>query len=372
MRDIGEVTTEGVRDILNAINAGIYITDRDRKILFWNRQAEKITGYRASAVVKRRCADGILQHNDKDGRPLCSTELCPLERSMATGKPTESPVVVYALSARGVRIPLSTMCAPIHDEEGNVIGGVEIFRDSTQELRDMELARVAQRQMLNFELPQDERISFDLHYAPLAMIGGDFFHVRKVSDDVFAVLLADVAGHGISSALYTALLHSLVDECAGAMDDAAAFLTAVNVRICTRVPNIGFITALAANFDAATHAVRYCCAGHPGPLLQSPSGDVVQLESTHYPLGVQMDSEYENTETKMEKGQRLLAYTDGAVEIRIDKERRLNVAGLISLVEALPPKGGEHRLGTLYGNLIQRSISPIPEDDITLLSCMLL
>ena len=60
--------------LLNSLADGAYITDVDRKILFWNHAAERITGWPAQEVVGRTCHDNLLVHEDKDGHPLCGKE----------------------------------------------------------------------------------------------------------------------------------------------------------------------------------------------------------------------------------------------------------------------------------------------------------
>ena len=71
----------GAREVLDALPDGAYITNLDRKILFWSRAAEKITGWPAGEVTGHTCADNILVHVDKDGHQLCGKEHCPLHRS---------------------------------------------------------------------------------------------------------------------------------------------------------------------------------------------------------------------------------------------------------------------------------------------------
>jgi PAS domain-containing protein len=58
------------RRILDDLPDGVYITDRERRVRYWNHAAERITGYGAEHVVGRRCADNILIHVDADGTPM--------------------------------------------------------------------------------------------------------------------------------------------------------------------------------------------------------------------------------------------------------------------------------------------------------------
>jgi phosphoserine phosphatase RsbU/P len=134
--------------VLNYLNMGVYLTDRDRRILLWNRKAEEITSYPAKDVVGKACHQNVLCHADKDGHPLCSSGFCPLYRSILTSRESKEPVLVFAQSASGKRVPMSVSVAPLHDQEGNVIGGIETFRDETQNVQDLEFSRRIQRNLL--------------------------------------------------------------------------------------------------------------------------------------------------------------------------------------------------------------------------------
>ena len=63
----------GAREILQLLPDGAYICDRDRRIVFWNDAAARITGWTSDHVVGKHCRDNILVHIDKDGHPLCGS-----------------------------------------------------------------------------------------------------------------------------------------------------------------------------------------------------------------------------------------------------------------------------------------------------------
>ncbi len=105
--------------ILSSIADGVFTVDSERHITSFNRAAEKITGVPASKAIGRRCSDVF--HSD-----IC--EGCLLARTMKTGDETiDRPVNI--INSRGERIPISISTAILRDEEGNVLGAVETFRD---------------------------------------------------------------------------------------------------------------------------------------------------------------------------------------------------------------------------------------------------
>ena len=82
--------------ILDSLGDGVYVCDRDRRIVYWSKSAERITGWVPEDVIGRRCLDDVLCHTDKDNHQLCGEEFCPLHRSMVTGTTSNVPLIVFA------------------------------------------------------------------------------------------------------------------------------------------------------------------------------------------------------------------------------------------------------------------------------------
>ena len=116
--------------VLDALFDGVYVVNRKRKIIFWNRGAEAITGYSAAEVAGRSCAEDILNHIDETGRLLCR-DGCPIERTLETGE--EVRAKIYPLHRTGRRFPVMTHIAPIRDDEGDIVAAIEVFRDISNE-----------------------------------------------------------------------------------------------------------------------------------------------------------------------------------------------------------------------------------------------
>lgn len=111
--------------ILDGINEGIYFVDKERKIIFWNQTAEKITGFSRLEVQGTYCFNNILNHKDEEGRNLC-VDGCPLLKTINDGKIREEKV--YLRHKNGNRIFVLIKVAPIYENE-KIIGAVEMFKD---------------------------------------------------------------------------------------------------------------------------------------------------------------------------------------------------------------------------------------------------
>ncbi len=121
--------------VLNSLFDGLYFVDRERRITFWNRTAERLTGYEAREVVGRRCADNILVHVDGEGRNLCEG-LCPVARTLQDGASREADVFLH--HRKGHRIPVAVRIAPLMGSDGQIEGAVEVFNDNSRRLEEVE------------------------------------------------------------------------------------------------------------------------------------------------------------------------------------------------------------------------------------------
>jgi diguanylate cyclase (GGDEF)-like protein/PAS domain S-box-containing protein len=110
--------------------------DRDRRILFWNKGAERITGFSAAEVVGTCCWDNVLMHTDGEGNQLCRSQ-CPAEKSMREGVPAEADVFLH--HKEGHRLPVKVKISPMRNEAGEEIGAVEIFSDNSEKLASLQL-----------------------------------------------------------------------------------------------------------------------------------------------------------------------------------------------------------------------------------------
>jgi PAS domain S-box-containing protein len=124
------ISDPDITALLNAIYDGVYIVNTDREILFWNDSAERITGHSKAEVLRHHCADNILNHIDENGNSLCLT-MCPLAQSMKQDKTIEAKV--YPLHKDKTRFPVITRVGPIKDKNGEIVGGIEVFRDITKD-----------------------------------------------------------------------------------------------------------------------------------------------------------------------------------------------------------------------------------------------
>jgi diguanylate cyclase (GGDEF)-like protein/PAS domain S-box-containing protein len=155
-----DISPQFYETLLDNLYDGVYFVDLDRKITFWNKAAEKITGFTKAEVLGKRCADNLLRHVDERGTPLCEGA-CPVSQTLSDGQFRSASVFLH--HKQGHRLPVAIGVAPITDRGLNIMGAVEIFRDDSatvaalehlQELEDLAyldgLTRIANRTYLEY------------------------------------------------------------------------------------------------------------------------------------------------------------------------------------------------------------------------------
>jgi len=195
--------------------------------------------------------------------------------------------------------------------------------------------------------PADSAFQFAHRYLPAETVSGDFFTISALSDHEAAVFLCDVAGHGVRSALVTAVIRALVEELRPAAGDPGEFLTQLNRELTAILKHSNTtLPTTAACFvaDARTGLLRFANAGHPKPLLVNrATGRVTPLANQHgkaqLALGLLAEVAYQTTEITLAPRDLLLLFTDGLYEVEDAQDNLFSQAMLVAGVQqraALP------------------------------------
>lgn len=239
------------------------------------------------------------------------------------------------------------------------------LRDGIAELRaDQSAGRKVQMRMLPEHNRQIGDINLDHLVKPSLYLSGDFLDYFRLDDNRVLVYIADVSGHGASSAFVTVLLKNLTNRLQrnlrrGSSDDIRypdRFLHRVNQELLdTRLGK--HLTLFVGIIDAAKHEMSYAVGAHfPMPILTS-GGEAHFLEGSGLPVGLFEEPSWDIYHTMLPQNFSLLLFSDGILEvIKADsldeKENRL-----LELVSS-----GRHTIASLSEALALDDISELPDD----------
>ncbi len=179
------------KSLLDNLSDGIYFVDCQRKIIYWNKGAERISGFCADEVQGSYCWDNILKHINEQGLMLCHS-ICPLAATILDGQPREASV--YLHHKDGHRVPVLVRTAPLYDVHRDIIGAIEIFSDNT--LQSMITQRVSELEKLALldpltQLANRRYIEMNLHSRleelrryqwPFGILFLDIDHFKLIND----------------------------------------------------------------------------------------------------------------------------------------------------------------------------------------------
>ena len=353
--------------LVETLPQNIFRKDREGRFTFANQQFCKTLGRKLEEITGK---------TDFDFFPPVLAEKYHADdlRVLQTGLTFET--VEEHQPPGGSKMYVQVVKTPLRAADGQIIGLQAIFWDITEqrladermrringllaqsrkELRarnqqmtdDLRMAREIQLTMLPqqypcFPVPEQPDCSafqFTHRYLPAGTVGGDFFSVSALSETEAGVFICDVAGHGVRSALVTAMIRALVEELKPLATEPGKFLSKLNCDLLAILRHTGtpmLTTAFYLVADAKTGVVRFANAGHPKPLLLRQGASVVSLANAsgkgQAALGLFENSAYETSTTRLGRGDILLLFTDGLYEVHTPANELYTHALLIDAVQ---------------------------------------
>lgn len=182
-------------------------------------------------------------------------------------------------------------------------------------LEEVEIAREVQTRLLRAEAPRLRTLECRALTVPAHAVGGDYFDLLQPAEDRFVLAVGDVSGKGLSAALVMAAVHASIrvlydSGSAGLLQT----LRSVNRVLDSCTETRHYATLFLAEYDDRSRTLRWVNAGHPAPLVLRRSGDIDRLSPTARALGLFPSWDGETGETLLDRGDVLLAVSDGAVE----------------------------------------------------------
>jgi phosphoserine phosphatase RsbU/P len=230
---------------------------------------------------------------------------------------------------------------------------------------ELEVARRIQLSILPTEFPQSTHFQIASRYVPMTSVAGDFYDYVVADDDHAGLLIADVSGHGVPAALIASMVKLAASSQRGSADDPARFLSGMNAALFGNTQN-QFVTAAYAHLNAKSGELRYSAAGHP-PMLLLRNGVTTKIEENGLMLAAFDFASYENAVHKLERGDRLVLYTDGIVEAANASGDFFGHDALCDLLKNTAKLASSDAADSIMSSV--RAWSAKQDDDLTVVIC---
>ncbi len=237
----------------------------------------------------------------------------------------------YSTYDRGLLHSLAQQAAPAVRVAQLVREQQAAIRMNERIEQELRVARVIQQTLLPKEMPSLAGWQVAAYYQPARAVGGDFYDFLSFEDGRLGLVIGDVTDKGVPAALVMATTRSILRSTAQALVSPGKALEQANDLLCPDIPAKMFVTCLYAILDPATGRLQYANAGHDLP-YRYHQGSAAELRATGMPLGLLPGMSYEEKETILEPGERVLFYSDGLVEAHNPQREMFGFPRLMTLL----------------------------------------
>ena len=182
--------------------------------------------------------------------------------------------------------------------------------------RELQIAKDIQMSLLPSQIPEMKTIAFSGLCVPAHHIGGDYYDFIPRDDDCFDLVIADVSGHNLGSALIMAETRTFIHALLDSIETPSKMLHNLNRFFFSNMNGSDlFVTMFYLQYRIKTRTLSYTSAGHNTPLLwRKRTQSLEMLDAEGLIFGIKQDVEFEQKSTTLELGDILLLYTDGIIE----------------------------------------------------------
>lgn len=363
--------------VLEVLNEGVMITNDQHRILFANSRFAEMTGIPLQDLIG---SDASHFYSSEEWESLAQQ----IEIAIRAGHNR----FAFVLPRKdGSRLPVIISSRSCQNSSGRL--GIVTFTDISEQVRAEEELRSAnlKLQQRQTEIEEDLRLaarvqrslapksrawdtmSVDAFYRPVHSIGGDFALATSLDHDHLSLLVCDVSGHGIGSALVANRIYSETSTQLRSGMPFVDMFEELNRFLIREIASAGiFVTVAAARIDAHNRTMVFAGAGHPPAMIAHPGEDPLLLESRSMVLGALPDAVdvTTNVEAQLRPDDRIVLYTDGITDVFNSRRQMLGVSGVREIVrQASSLPAAEMKQAILEGVAAWRE-GP-PTDDVSLM-----
>jgi len=353
---------EKFRRIVETAAEGFILMDEDLVIFEVNDAYCKMLGYTREELIGKRPIDlatDEFRHfivGNKDH--ILAKEYREFEGSVVAKDGRHVPILVHGNTLR--------------DDQGQVIGNMAFITDMTEHKKALALAGEVQKSLLPQDKPRVQGLDIAGRNVSCDEIGGDYFDFlwrRESKKGPFSVVVGDISGHGVDSALLMTTARAFLRMRASQPGTISEIITAMNRHLTQDVLETGrFMTLFYLSIDPERKCLDWVRAGHDPALVYDPARDrFEELKGTGVALGVNDEFTYQqNQKAGLADGQIIAVGTDGIWEAINRDGEMFGKERLRNIIRNNAGADAAKILNAVYDELNEFTLGRKTEDDITL------
>ena len=260
----------------------------------------------------------------------------------------------------------------IESLQNDEFGGLaQSFNKMIGDLKEMQLAKYIQESLLPQSLPKLNGYQLSFSNRMASAVGGDYFDIKLLDEDNLCIIIGDVSGHGVASALIMAIAKAVLYHGFKQTRDLIPLFSYLNSVINTyfnKPPVKKMITLFATIINLSSGKSDFLDCGHNFPMKISENGQITELKMTGFPVGSQKKIRKKNTEEfVIEEGETIVFYTDGIIESTGKTIEQYGYDRFKDSLLKLAKEDSETIIKTLFNNYDKWEDGTEPDDDVTLI-----
>jgi sigma-B regulation protein RsbU (phosphoserine phosphatase) len=353
---------EKFRRIVETAGEGFILMDEDLKIIDVNEAYCKMLGYAREEILGKTpfdlATDEFRQFMSVNRDEILAKEYREFEGTVVARDGRHVPILVHGNTLRG--------------DQGEIIGNMAFITDMTEHKKALALAGEVQKSLLPQSKPNVHGLDIAGRNVSCDEIGGDYFDFlwrRENPDGPFSVVVGDITGHGVDSALLMTSARAFLRMRASQPGTLSEIVTAMNRHLTRDVLETGrFMTLFYLTVDTRKDRIDWVRAGHDPAILYNPQQDgFVELKGGGVALGVNDAFQYaENRYEGLTNGQIIAIGTDGIWEAFNKKGKMFGKKRFKDIIRQNARAGADDILNAVYNEINQFIEGQKTEDDITL------
>lgn len=273
----------------------------------------------------------------------------------------------------GFNKEMTKIVSTFSNQAGISIENFRLMEEALQNERykeELKIAKTVQKSLLPEILEKDEEFDIVAFSQSADEVGGDYYDTLRISEDIVALIIADVSGKGTTAAFHMSqmkgIFHSLAQDCI----EPAEFMSRANQALINCLERGSFISAIIFLVNTKTRSIRYSRAGHCPVLYYKSGEDLVEyFKDKGVALGMVRNKSYRNfmqtNEFAFANGDIMVLYTDGITEAKNAKGEEFGYKRLAEILTEEKAKSPKEIQDRIISSLYEFSGSESLDDDYT-------